>query len=357
MAMLMILFSSQVRRMGKVLPRMADQRGFALLELIVAALISTLLAVWAANMWVNRINDSVAQSSATWMRTAKAAVAHYLSLHGSAIRMAEDGTALISAGYANWARPTVSELINQSMLPQGFPAQFASGPALALQILRSGTCPGADCDLQALIYTEGALVSEIGSEDSLSMQAQWMIASRGEGGAVFAAEPNRIAGAGFSFTNPPAAGLPTLPIGAVAMAVTVEQTQALDFLKVKDERDPQFQATLSVQGNISTEQTLRAADSLWLGHRAFSQSPCAENGLVARENFGGLLVCRGMRWVSAGGVGGGGFSVNSLTGCTMDTINPVTGACTCPTSYTAVRIADSGVDAGAGRTRGYLCVG
>jgi len=334
MAMLMILCSSQVRSNAKALQRETDHRGFALLELIVAALISTLLAVWAADMWVNRINDSVAQSSASWMRTAKTAAAHYLSRHGSTIRLAESATALNAQGYDNWARPTISELINQALLPQGFPARFASGPALALHILRSGMCPGQDCDLQALIYTEGALMPEIGSADYAAMQAQWILAARGEGGAVTA-----------------------LPVGAVAMAVTVEQTQAMDFLKVKDERDPQFQATLSVQGTVTTEESLRAADTLWLGHRAFAQAPCSEDGLVARENFGGLLVCRGMRWVSAGGVGGGGFSVNSSTGCTMDTMNPVTGACTCPTSYTAVRIADSGVDAGAGRTRGYMCVG
>ncbi|QIM49904.1 prepilin-type N-terminal cleavage/methylation domain-containing protein [Pusillimonas sp. DMV24BSW_D] len=357
MAMLMILCSSQVRSNAQALRRETDHRGFALLELIVAALISTLLAVWAADMWVNRINDSVAQSSASWMRTAKTAATHYLARHGSTIRMAESATALNAEGYENWARPTISELINQALLPQGFPARFASGPALALHILRSGACPGQDCDLQALIYTDGALMPEIGSADYAAMQAQWLLAARGEGGAVFAATPNRIAGASFEFLNPPEMGMTALPAGAVAMAVTVEQTQAMDFLKVKDERDPQFQAALSVQGTVTTEQSLRAADTLWLGYRAFAQAPCSEDGLVARENFGGLLVCRGMRWVSAGGVGGGGFSVNSSTGCTMDTMNPVTGACTCPTSYTAVRIADSGIDAGAGRTRGYMCVG
>ncbi|MAO50899.1 MAG: hypothetical protein CML16_08490 [Pusillimonas sp.] len=337
--------------------RQPDRRGFALLELIVAALISTLLAVWASDMWINRINDSAAQSFASWMRAAKTAAAHYLSLHGSTIRLAESAGVLNSEGYADWAQPTVPEFINQALLPLGFPTRFASGPALALQIIRTGVCPGQDCDLQALIYTEGPLVPRIGSDDYASMQAQWMLAARGDGGAVFPTTPNRISGALFGFANPPVAGAPVLPVGSVAMAVTVEQTRAMDFLKVKDERDPQFQASLSVQGIIATEKTLRATDSLWLGYRAYAQAPCPEDGLVARENFGGLLVCRGMRWVSAGGVGGGGFSVNSLTGCTMDTMNPVTGACTCPTSYTAVRIADSGVDAGAGRTRGYMCVG
>jgi hypothetical protein len=328
-----------------------------LLELIIAAVISTLLAVWATNMWVNRVNDSMAQSSASWMRTAKTAVTHYLARHGSEIRFAQSTGDLISQGYANWEQPTVGELIAQALLPHGFPEGFGVGPGLAVQILRTGTCPGEACDLQALIYSQGALLPQVGAGDTASMQAEWLLAARGEGGAVFNAQPDRVTGPSFSFPNPPVAGLLPLPIGSVAMAVTVEQTQAMNFLKVKDERDPQFQAAVSVQGTIATAQSLRAADTLWLGHRAFAQASCLEDGLVARENFGGLLVCRGMRWVSAGGVGGGGFSVNSLTGCSMDTMNPVTGGCTCPTSYTAVRIADSGGDAGEGRTRGYLCVG
>ncbi|MAK56015.1 MAG: hypothetical protein CML17_09265 [Pusillimonas sp.] len=291
------------------------------------------------------------------MRTAKTAVLHYLTQHGSAIRQADGDGSFNLPGYSNWEKPTIGELVSESLLPAGFPDHVASGAGLAVQILRSGTCPSLACKLEALIFTQDVLMPKTGSGDYASMQAQWTLAARGEGGAVLATQPNRILGASFNFPNPPVSEMAALPIGAVVMAVTVEQTQAMDFLKVKDERDPQFQGTLSVKGAVATEQGLRAEGFLWLGQRAFANASCAEDGLVAREHYGGLLVCRGMRWVSAGGIGGGGFSVNSLAGCTMDTMNPVTGACTCPTSYTAVRIADSGVDAGSGRTRGYLCVG
>src|SRR5690554_4821330 len=184
-----------------------SQQGFALLELIVAALISSLLAVWAANMWVHRVNDSVAQSSAAWMKSAHRAVSHYLTRHGSEIRNASSASALIADGYANWAKPTINELIAQSLLPDGFPQRVGSGPQLEVQVLRSGDCPGLECSLQAIIYTQGALVPQVGTAGQDSMQAQWALAAQGQGGAVYAVEPNRIKGVHFSFPNPPVASM------------------------------------------------------------------------------------------------------------------------------------------------------
>src|SRR3546814_6016603 len=71
----------------------------------------------------------------------------------------------------------------------------------------------------------------------------------------------------FGFPNPPDAGIPALPVGTIAMAVTAEQLEGSRFLRVRDDRDPAFQGSASVQGNIGTQKSLMAGEYLFLGGR------------------------------------------------------------------------------------------
>jgi len=339
-------------------PALKRQQGFALLELAVAAALATLLVVWAAQSGVHRVNDLRAQSLAVWMASAQRAMQRYLQVHGAALRQSAGASELVAQGFANGSRPTLDELRTQGFLNQGFPLGHALVSGLNLLVLRSGECPGSACRLEALVYASSALTDGLASESADSLQAQWLMAAQGLGGGVTASRPDYVAGAGFSFSNPPATDMSVLPVGTVAMAVTLDQTAGQDFLRVGDDRDPDFQGGVSVQGAVSSQTGLRTQGGLWLGRQAAVRTFCEEIGEVAREAYGGLLVCRSYRWSSAGGLGSGGYSVNSRNGCTPDGTNPVTGACSCPSGSSTVRIADSGDPAGpSGLTRGYLCVG
>jgi hypothetical protein len=344
---------------------MHRQQGFAMLELAAAVLVATLLVVWAASALVHKINDAAAQSSAVWMLAIKKGAQGYLERHATQLALASQTSALSEQGYANWARPSLAELKADQLLSPGFPEQGAAGLGAAVVVMRSGVCPGADCRLEALIYASKAFTHRASGAADEQMVAQWLMASQGWGGSVKPSNPHVISGAAFAFPNPPAPGTDKLPIGTVAMAVTSEQLSGLDFLRVRDQRDPQFQGEASVKGDIHAQASLTVQKHLFVEAQNNFMTSCAADGAIASEPGGGLLVCRNGRWRSAGRRNAGAYMVNSKRGCRdadgKSTANPVTGACSCPVGSKEQGVSDSGPDSESdpallGRTRGYVCI-
>ncbi|TAL81144.1 MAG: hypothetical protein EPN46_06020 [Candidimonas sp.] len=339
---------------------MHRQEGHALLELLLAALLATLLAVWGAGALVNRLNDSAAQSGAAWMLTVKKAARLYVQRYGQTLIKAADFTELAHRGYANWSTPSVAELRADGLLSAGFPEHGPRSMTVSVLLMRRATCPGADCRVDVLLYSNQALVQRGSQPVDETMMAQWLLASEGWGGTVSGRRPDHIAGATFGFANPPVSGMAALPVGTLALAITAEQLDSLDYLRVGDERNPDFRGVANVAGDINSGGSLSAQTYLKLGAQETAFTSCSENGAVARQHYGGLLVCRDHLWRLGGG-GGGGFSVNTLYGCRsssgIPTANPVTGACSCPLDYSMVAISDSGNHPPPdGRTTGYICV-
>ena len=345
------------------LPISERQRGFALIELTIAVLIATLLAVWAAQTMVVKVNDAAAQSAALWMLSVRKAVHAYLEKNAGLLSEAQTLAALSPNGYADWSRPTILELKGQGLLSAGFPTQVGRGLSAKVLIMRSGSCPGIDCRFESLVYSDRPLSAKSGAEVDEHMLAQWTLAAQGFGGIVSPARPGVLSGAAFSYSNPPTPDIASLPVGTVAMAITAEQLGILDFLRVRDKRDPDFQASLSVAGNVDAKSSLRVQDYLTISRQEHAYVFCEQEGAVAGEVMGGLLVCRNRVWRSAGRGGGGGFMLNTRSFCAdsigMPTGNPVTGACSCPSGTAAIRISDSGPATeklSEGRSMGYLCV-
>ncbi|MFA7623339.1 MAG: hypothetical protein WCY47_00175 [Pusillimonas sp.] len=334
------------------------QRGFALFELIVAALIATLLAVWASEALVRKAQEASAQAVAVWMEGVKDALAHYLIRHAASLREATAPGDLEVTGYADWRTPTLAELKGDGLLSVGYPEVYGRDLRLATRVLPQGVCPGDTCAFEAVVYLTSPLDLAIMGRPGDAVLAAWLLAAQGHGGLVARADQSRLAGASFAYVNPPDPEMTALAPGVVALAVTQAGGSAFPYLKVGDERDPLFSAALTVAGTIKSGSGVRAQSSLWLGTQAVAMTSCPENGLVVREQFGGMLVCRSYLWRSAGGRGGGGYSVNSVSGCLSSASNPITGGCSCPSGYSLVLISDSGPKADAeGRTRGYLCAG
>ncbi|NGM87797.1 prepilin-type N-terminal cleavage/methylation domain-containing protein [Parapusillimonas sp. SGNA-6] len=335
----------------------ATQRGFALLELAVAMLLATLLAVWGASLMANRIADASAQANAAWMLSVKGAVRAYLARYGPALALADHAGVL--GGYADWSAPTLTELKADGMLSVGFPMRIAPGGGAAIRLLRHGGCPGPDCLVDVLIHSETPFVHQGTSRPDEQLIAQWMIAVQGWGGWVSAAQPGVLRGPSYQFPNPPAAGPPLAP-GTVALAVLAGQDGGFEYLRVRDTRNPDFQGSATIKGDVVAGADLRVGRYLYVEAIEMFATPCDLPGAVARERDGGLLICRDQRWSTASRTGGGGFSTNAVHGCRnaegYPTFNPLTDACSCPGMSAMVQISDSGPNPSEGRTTGYLCV-
>ncbi|MGB3290370.1 MAG: prepilin [Burkholderiaceae bacterium] len=338
------------------------QRGYALLELLAATLLMTLLAVWGANALVNVMNDARARDGAVWMLSLRQAAQGYLERYAQTLADAQDPQALAGRGYADWAAPTLAELKADALLSAGFPERAAIGGA-TLRVLRQGVCPGPDCRVQALVHGNSPLRHRNTDQVDAQGVAHFLMAAQGMGGWVAPTQPLWLRGAAFAFPNPSWPG-PALPVGTVAMAVTAEQLGALDFLRVGDARDPDFQGRASIRGDLLAGADLLVDGYLRLEAQVNAFAPCGQgqDGAIAREaGHGGLLACRDGSWRSVSRGGAGGFSTNQLRGCAnskgTSTANPVTGSCSCPAGSAMVQISDSGPQSPPeGRTVGYLCL-
>ncbi|MBC2770305.1 type II secretion system protein [Pusillimonas minor] len=335
-----------------------SQRGFALIELMVAALIATLLAVWASEAMVRRTQEASAEAAAAWMLAVRLSAERYIAHYADSLRQAPQLNDADIEGVAEAQAPSLVELKQQGMLAAAFPESHGRDLQVAVRVLRNGDCPGDECRLDALVYSTRPLDKALAGRSHEGLLAYWLMAAGGRGGLVSYADPGQLKGAAFALPNPPLPGMPVLDSGTVALTVGLGGALSYPWLKVGDTRNPDFGADVAVAGSVVSNQAVRAQGALWLGERAYAGATCPENGLIVREHYGGLLVCRSYQWVSAGGRGGGGYSVNTVSGCVALAANPVTGLCSCPAGYTVVLVADSGPKADAeGRTRGYLCAG
>ena len=337
------------------------QQGYALLELVLAMLIASLLAAWGMQALVNRFNDAQAQAAAVWMDSVHKALMVFVQRHGHEIQNAVGSDALSAHGYADWTAPALSELMQAGLLSPGFPLAIRPTGTARMSVWRRGACPGDGCTIEALVHGERPLRDEASAQPDEAMMAQWLLAAQGKGAAVHAGDPSRIRGAAFSFDNALPDGT-VLPVGTVGMAVTAEHLALWSYLRVRDSRDPHFQGGLSVAGDIRGTRDVALAGQLVIGTRSYDGLDCATEDAVVHDATGGLLVCRGGRWRSSSRTGGGGYGYNSLHGCqTRDGVptgNPVTGECSCPWYAAAVRILDTGpLPYPEGRQYAYLCVG
>lgn len=351
-----------MRRKREGRARAGRQRGYALLELALALLMASLLAAWGVQALVNRFNDAQAQSAAVWMDAVHKAVLAYVRQHGPAMQMATGSAALSDLGYQDWRAPTLVELANAGLLSTGLPQAVRLVGAAHVTVWRRGICPGDGCIIEALVHGDRPLRDKAGGRPDEAMMAQWLLAAQGQGAAVHPGDPARIRGAAFAFSSTLPDGT-VLPAGTVGMAVTADHQALWSFLRVRDQRDPDFQGGLSVTGEMRGASDLTLAGQVVIGAYGADGMECATAGAVAHDPAGGLLVCRHGYWRSASRAGGGGYGYNDAHGCrTSDgfsTANPVTGDCSCPWYTSVIQILDTGPRAKeeGGRQYAYLCVG
>lgn len=338
--------------------------GFALLELVVAAALASLLAVWAADRLMREVNDAAERRSGVWLREVRAALAAMLDTNAAALIRGDPR--IVSGGataYANAFAPTLDELKAQGHLPAGFPAASVTGITVRFHVMRHGACPGPGCRLDAVAYTARPILLAAGRdmpEPDTDRIAGLLMAAGGHAGSVRPDGPRRLQGASFDFANPLAGGGPLLPVGTIALWAGFDPGPERPYLRLGDTRNPRFAGDVGVGGDLSVRGRVTAEGYLLIGGRASSGAACAPDGLLARDDQGGVLNCVAGRWSSPSGFGGA-YSYNRFYTCydytLASTANPRTGKCNCPPGYRAIRVSSGGTwDDMPGWTEGYVCV-
>ncbi len=330
------------------------QRGFALLELVVAMSIGLLLAVLAAGQWARQTEELAARASGQWMEQIRQALEQALALDlgGWATGQARTGA------FADPAAPTLAELVRQGLLPKGFPAQAPLGFGVRLAVLPDGGCPGEPCRVDALVMADQALRTRGGQADLMRLAP--LLQPMGAAGGY--ARP-LLQGAQFHYPNPPRPGMMALPLGTPVGWAGTHGGLDPRYVRVGDDRDPRLRAGLTVAGSIQAGQRLSAGEYLRAGARRVLGRACApeEAGALAQGDQGELLQCHRGRWRPAEGSFGGAYGYNNRTGCGLHTgqsmVNPMSGACACPPGFAAVPVSYGGKwTQTEGWTTGFVCV-
>lgn len=361
-----------VRVTGRIACR-HSQGGSLLIEFMVFAALALALAVWGSHEWADRVRVLQARSLAAWMQTAQAAAqAHLLRSRPDP----DDGEFAppLEGTQAGWvAGPSWESLQAAGLLPAGWQTTGPLGQQLVLQLGRGPGCAPSACPLQALVRTAAPLLDRRGRVDQ-AMIAEWLLASQGHGLVFWGREAVTFSGAGRRVMLD-AAAQASLASGMVALLAEVPGSGPSDgaageqqggdlsvFLRVRDERDPDFQNDLSARGVVRSATRLAARESVVLEDGLQAAAACSHEGALAREQaYPGVLVCRQGSWRLIARAPGGGYMLNSHKGCRnvfgSPTHNPYTGGCSCAAGFTELQVSESGTLASPdGVTAGYLCV-
>ncbi|MHA3902957.1 hypothetical protein ACTPOE_05130 [Castellaniella sp. WN] len=353
---------------GRRVPRRI-QRGALLLEFMIAAALGLALTIWAGQEWAQRARTLQARSLAAWMGVARDAAEAFLAHHAADLASAGDADVLAGQGYADWTAPRWDELRAAGLLAGGWQAAGPLRRTLGLRVVREGECPGPSCRVWALVHARPALRTAAGGVDE-ALVAEWLQAAEGRGLVVWPRRPGFLSGAGL-LVPVPEEGVPDWMPGVVALAARAPVGQGSGtgaggddgaYLRVRDARDPDLQGDATIQGVVRSGTRLVARDSLQLEQGWGVGEACAPEGALGRVREGaGVLACQQGFWSLVARPAGGGYMLNSRRGCFsamgVPSVNPVTGACSCPTGYVMAQVAESGsVAAPEGLTVGYLCL-
>ncbi|MYN11921.1 prepilin-type N-terminal cleavage/methylation domain-containing protein [Pusillimonas sp. TS35] len=341
---------------------MHAQRGFALLELLLATMVATLIAVWGVSTLVDNMDDAGARAAARWMLAVRDAAGRYLARHGPELSLANVPAALQHEGYADWRTPTPAELKRAGLLAEGLPLTVAMGAGAHIRVVRRGLCPGHACRPNALVYSAQPFVRERGRVDERAV-SQWLLEAAGAGGWVSPGASSQLRGPLFTLPNPPWPGA-ALPPGTVAMLAD-DTLRTAQVVHIGDRRDPQLQGAMTVSGDIRAGANLAVEGYVRIGARRAPGQACNVDGALALavQPHKSLLACQGGSWTALGvaAAPGGSYSINSVTGCKthagQSTANVNTGTCACLPGQKAIKVGEDPPNLlQRGRISHFICV-
>ena len=357
--------------------------GFALLELIIAMALASLLALWGGSFWMQQAEDAAAQSTGIWLLTLKKAVDQMLVRQADllvGIVQAEPG----GSGYRDIWRPTIAELMTAGHLSKGFPSKPALGYEAHVRVFTpQGACLTRGCKIEALVWAQ-PVPGQLRQANDTNRLGKLLMALEGQGASVHPFLPQRIKGSTIDRPNPPSAELAPLPIGTIAANSFYDSTQYAHFVRQNDLRDTVLKGKLEVAQGVSTPTDVVAGASLRAGARvsagedlqvgalAAEGGVCEAQGLIGRGVDGNLLSCHQGRWQLSGASFGGAYLTHSWRSChgnrhlaeflfwnqsEVNMVNPKTGQCNCPAGFSPMLLAAWGFkEQDTGEYRSFICL-
>lgn len=222
------------------------QRGFTLVELIVALSIAAILGIYAQARIAKESEEQIARAAGTFIRQVAGAAEQHALSHFDELANGTDVTPT-----ANDLAPTVAELVAENLLPSGFPTTAGAMPTrqnLRIDVIKT-SCPGAACNIITTVCTTTGV--SLGAATIRYDLAQVMVDQQdGTGGQSSYTTPAAIRGPSLNMANPNGA-----VAGTVCGSATLNTAMFQQFVRVRDTRDPDLKGDLSAQGNLAITGT------------------------------------------------------------------------------------------------------
>ena len=267
---------------------MHRQRGSLLIELSVVLLLGLLLAVGSVSWLKQRAEQQKIEQLALWMRSVQTGVQHYLEANAKYLVA---HTPEFIVGFNNVWQPTVAELVAAQYLP----TQFITSSQVHIGVRLSDCTTEQRCYAEALIVYDQPLLNAKAQPDSEAL-AHWLRYTQSTGLVVRGQQPQWFSAADRRVANPYAPLTRSFPAGSVALQASTDHSH-LSYLRIRDPRNPEFQADVDIAQDLRVGQDLHVSRFLTLPHTEQPDTACSLNGALARNHQAlGLLLCDTGRW-------------------------------------------------------------
>ena len=265
-----------------------SSQGYALFEVLIAWVITTAIAVWGVNAWVNQAQESAAEATSAWLLGVKQAMDNAVLDLRNQIQLTQGKIDLAQVKLPQ----SLLALKNTGHLARDYPANPPLPYTFSMRLVQdSVTCEDDQCALIVLMALEPT--ADLGSTYPLWSQASVMLmALKGQGLAVWHRFPNRLVGAQYQGSNPPDSGSP-YKLGSVAVMSRVLM-RAPPFVRLNETRSVSLSGPVTLSGSVKFNQGL-VIDAVQM-----TDTPCQTPGQVVRRSKGGLLVCENGQWRAVG---------------------------------------------------------
>jgi hypothetical protein len=339
------------------------QGGQVLLELVIIAAVSLLLAVWGAGYWAQEAEDQAVRAMGQWVDQIQRALHHAVTT-SDALPFG-NGLGDEQPALKDW----ITWLKQEGYLPEPFvnvpPLPYRLGvERLSLPRLVHGQL-GQLTNEQATTLVMIVLTPPNDWSASLRQDRSLGIASVLPGRSLIVSDlsPSHMQGASFRLSNP-LPGRRAWVSGTVGV-VAWRSDLPPPYVRLEEPRHVHLGGGLAVDGDHVVRGLISATEGLLVGGAGAIGSVCQPEGLVRTSPQGGLAICREGRWEAVGESSGRLIACKSRPALVsyVDEVrqmapfgDPDTRICDCAHGYLP-RFIGPGLDTVSGLpvTEGYLC--